>query len=108
MKTIEERAREYAKPIDISDELLVRKEAVFLIEKRAFVAGAKSEHEELTRWHGPKEKPQEGAELLLKILMPVDEGDIKTYAVGDYIRNEFIMPNTYAGAKVLGWREIHE
>lgn len=99
MKTIKERAVEYANATFESGVNSPFKD---------FVAGAKSEHALLTEWHDPKEKPQEGAELLLKILMPVDEGDIRTYAVGDYIRNEFIMPNTYAGAKVLGWREIHE
>lgn len=101
MKTIDERAREYAKSQggvgDITDPIY-----------KAYMQGCADNFRALTEWHDPKEKPQEGAELLLKILMPVDEGDIRTYAVGDYIRNEFIMPNTYAGAKVLGWRKIHE
>ncbi|MCH5332001.1 MAG: hypothetical protein J1E33_06315 [Alistipes sp.] len=105
MKTIEERAVEFVNILMSENECsdLLRE-----LLKETYIAAATDERALLTEWHDPKEPPKEGAELLLKILMPVDEGDIRTYAVGDYIRNEFIMPNTYAGAKVLGWRYIHE
>lgn len=107
MKTIEEQAKEFIGGIaaannvpDCINELLVECYCIAALEVR----------KRLTSWHDlKKEKPRCGAELLLKIRMPVDEGDIITYAVGEYTKdNEFVMPKTYAGATVLRWREIHE
>lgn len=55
MKTIEERAIEYDAICRFCDNVF------------AFIAGAQSEHEELTRWNDPKEVlPDEGTEVLVK------------------------------------------
>lgn len=105
MKSLEERASDFVEKV-AAGEFIPR--FIYNLMADCYCAAAEDERQLLTEWHDPKEDPQEGAELLLKILMPVDEGDIRTYAVGHYITDDFIMPNTYAGAKVLGWREIHE
>lgn len=111
MKPIEERAREYAKPIEISDELLLRKEAVFLIEKQAFIAGARSEHEELTRWHDPNDPPKEFAPVLLKYEKFSWETNRPMYRVGFYACGGYAAKDDEINLqprKVIGWREIHE
>lgn len=53
MKTIEEKAKEYAAKCHCQNT------------EWGFIAGAQSEHEELTRWHDPKEElPDDGQEVL--------------------------------------------
>lgn len=77
MKTIEERAREYADAeypkcglydswaddgFDEGYNAAMNSKA-----DRAFIAGAQSEHEELTRWNDPNiALPDEGTEVLVK------------------------------------------
>ena len=114
MRTIEERANEYAKPIDISDELLIRKEEVFLIEKRAFVAGANSEHEELTRWNSPDNHPDNNREVLVKIKRyadifghPISDGK-KRFSIATFTDGAWLKQFDSSYYKIIGWREIHE
>lgn len=76
--------------------------------REAFIEGAESEHEELTRWNSPECPPDNDRYVLLKVK---PRGDI-FYVVGHYdsisgwnsdvaYLNE--MQNT-----IIGWREIHE
>lgn len=113
MKTIEEKAERYehwADQInnrwDKPEEHIPFKEQI----KRAFIAGAKSSHAELTRWHDPKEKLPE---LLTPVLGKQSDGK-KTYYKIVYRRNYdecdgwYWTDNGYCSLYIDGWREIHE
>ncbi len=105
MKTIEERAQKYVgAPCDdgcaICDALLCK-----LNEYSAYIAGARSEHEELTRWHDPIDHPEEGVEVLCKYkscsgrLHYITAWYSKFHK--GYMNDGYIRP-------ILGWREIHK
>lgn len=106
MKTIEERAVQYE---EISGCYGCQLGQV----KEAFIAGAKSEHECLTRWNSPECPPDDDRDVLLKI-ESCDGGIF--YAVGfyessgEFLQNVFVAEtNIYPPQKpILGWREIHE
>lgn len=109
MKTIEERAKEYAQAIYGYAPAI----------EIAFIRGARSEHELLTRWHDPKEElPDSNKTVLVKVIDELDnesiclgtrEGDEYTiddageFRVGVCFDNES-MPDM--NVKVIGWREI--
>lgn len=105
MKTIEERAKEY----NTCDEDCALCSEVYrkASDERAFIAGALSEHEELTRWHDPKvELPPQGKMVLLKITFGchyqlAERGDECWWSPMD---DEWGIPDS----RVIGWREIHE
>lgn len=95
MKTIEDRAREYASKCSG-------------IQSTAwgFIAGAESEHAELLRWHDPKEElPEDGVFVLLKT-------GIYPFTVAKHVTDGWFEPGDYEcglpDEDVLGWREIHE
>lgn len=98
MKTIEQRADEYiGHSFDIKEPLIATRSRV------AFIEGAKSEYEELTRWNDPKEEVPNDDRLVL----------VKTIA-GDYVVDFYIheLERFYIEdvdyAIVVGWREIYE
>lgn len=102
MKSIEERARDYVKS---EGGIGLHPDDHDFIED-AFVAGAKSEHEELTKWNNPREFPNHDDQVLGKLkvggykLIRKDSNqgvfiDLKTYLI--------ILPED-----LIGWREIHE
>lgn len=113
MKTIEERAERYehwagqiANRWDKPAELIPFKEQI----KRAFIAGAKSQYEELTRWHDPKEElPEKYKDVEIKTdkgkvsvcNMDLDERGRRYWYVS---RTDYMIPD----ANIIGWREIHE
>lgn len=122
MKTIEERATEYA----CDDGVMPNSpecESCFNIygkcTRDAYIAGAKSERKELARWHDPKEVlPEIGKCVLIKVVDQLEneaiylgsrEGDeymldgMGDFAVGAYFDDES-MPDM--NIKVIGWREI--
>lgn len=97
MKTIEEKAADYAAHANLQNNQF------------AFIAGAMSEHEELTRWHDPKQPPTHSNEVLIKYYCGTGGGEF--YIVGCYYKGKWKTPlntldETYD--KILGWREIHE
>ena len=75
----------------------------------AFVAGAKSEREELTRWHDPKvDLPETDVEVLVMV-----HTDGHTYDVMRYDQHGWWQKAPGGGwcaAKhtPIGWRHIHE
>lgn len=75
--------------------------------KRAFIAGAKYKHAELTRWHDPKEPPEPGRVVLVKR----NPSSIIPYDLG-HIDNDGNWVDSWCGSpiddKIIGWREIHE
>ncbi|WP_416995667.1 hypothetical protein [Alistipes putredinis] len=103
MKTIKERAKSYARKVWCGG---VRD---FVNHKKAteldFIAGAQSEREELTRWHNPKDSPERGKDVLLKIQLVGN--DEPMYSVGYWYDSYF--SNTFAPhSEVIGWRPIYE
>lgn len=97
MKSIEERADEYADNRGGVNALLI---------KESFEDGAKSEHEELTKWNSPDDIPDTNKIVLIKL------NDTPQYIFGYYNHQyecwvnwstEFFIKNSF-----VGWREIHE
>lgn len=103
MKTIEERAKQYARKVwrgGVRD---------FVSHKKAteldFIAGAQSEQKELTRWRDPKEEqPEDGATVLGKYCDPQRPFDIVRYINGQWYKAY----HSWSGpsGEVIGWRPI--
>ena len=91
MKTIEERAEEYAIRSGGVNSLLI---------KESFEDGAKSEHEELTRWNSPDCPPEDNREILVKVK--------NGYNIASYNPDKGYCINSGFYTEILGWREIHE
>lgn len=95
MKTIEERAKEYTAKCHGQNT------------EWGFIAGAQSEHEELTRWHDPKvELPEIGKDVLFRIEFP--STNIFSYQVGRLQDNGRVKLPRIEFGDIVGWREIHE
>lgn len=101
MKSIEERAKAYAKKIwsgGQRDWATAQK-----MSEQDFIAGAKSEREELLRWRDPeKELPAEGEYVLIKLITGKCE-------VGVYIENlNWRGADGIVDDYIIGWRPIIE
>ena len=100
MKTIEERA-------DIYEEISGCYGCQLGQVKEAFIAGAKSEHDELTRWNSPDNHPENDTPVLLKSIWK--EGGLIYYRVGRYRDGKYINDSCPShNIDVIGWRKIHE
>lgn len=103
MKTIEERANGAWN--EAKNEAMTSTENTF---SKGFIAGAKSEHEELTRWNSPECPPDNKRQVLLKVKTSF-VGKIY-YKIGSFINGDYY--ESYSGRPLrpecLGWREIHE
>lgn len=107
MKTIKERAAEYAHKYrrevrDLSGE---RADAAFA----GFIAGANSEREDLTRWHDPKvELPDTDVEVLVMVHDGGHTYDVMRYDQHGWWQKApgggWCAPNNTP----IGWRHIHE
>lgn len=109
METIEERAREWVDSPEAAAHPYNRRGMI-----DAYIAGAKAQYEELTRWHDPKDDLPEYVEVVEvkykafgKIMMAVawrlgclDSCEDAWYIDGT---NRRIDPEA-----IIGWREIHE
>lgn len=100
-----EKAREYARNgmslyMDTSDEQDIYCEDLI----QAYLAGAKSEREELTRWHDSKCPPVHRKPVLIKGVTPSGR---KCLVVGVFYKSG-LQTNTYYKVDPIGWREIHE
>lgn len=105
MKTIE-KAREYARNkmslcMDTSDEQDIYCEDLM----QAYLAGAEDEHEVLIKWNDPKEPPERGKDVLLKLRYEADAEP--SYTVG-YWNGTYYGDALGANSEIIGWREIHE
>ena len=115
MKTIEERAEKYghwADQIfnrwDKPEEHIPFKEQI----KRAFIAGAESQHAELTRWHNPFVKDMPKGNVLVKYIA-VGRPNEPYYTVGRRepsgvwsCENE--LATSHPRFEIVGWHPIHE
>lgn len=103
MKTIEQRAKEY-------EESLGYYNCMKQFPQEAFIAGAKSEHEELTRWNSPECPPDNDRDVLLKIKHDIELcPEYFMYRVGFYDGKLYRIANERdTTIEVIGWREIHE
>ena len=106
MKTIKERAKEAViDPLDPDEMLPVRLGYLSMLERRGFVAGAMSERNELLRWRNPKDSPERGKDVLLKIQLVGN--DETMYSVGYWYDSYFSNTLGHHGV-VIGWRPIYE
>lgn len=111
MGTVEERADEYASRewYALNEEFNEDHTTFENIVSAAFVAGAKSEREELLRWHDPKkELPETDVEVLVMV-----HADGHTYDVMRYDQQGWWMKAPGGGwcaaeHTPIGWRHIHE
>lgn len=114
MGTIE-KAREYARNgmslyMDTSDEQDIYCEDLI----QAYLAGAKSEREELTRWHDPKEELPPIYDNVMVKYMALDGCEhvaIAWRSAGDAGGCTYTISGTGVAINsrnVIGWREIHE
>lgn len=103
-----EKAREYARNgmslyMDTSDEQDIYCEDLI----QAYLAGAKSEREELIRWHDPKE---ELPPIEKVVLVKLNFG--RGYALADRGDEGWWYADSeeweISDEQVIGWREIHE
>ena len=73
------------------------------ITHKAFVAGAESEHAELTRWHDPKEELPED---MVHVLVKKESGAFEVAFYDYQMKSWFGIASSFE--EVVGWREIHE
>lgn len=103
MKTIEERAKEWIDSLGAGLVHPYNRQAMI----DAYIAGAKAQYEELTRWHDPKEPPEPGLGVLVKrnpsSIIPYDLGHIDND--GNWMDSWCDYP---IDDKIIGWRKIHE
>ena len=108
MKTIEERALEYANSgatlfMDSPEENDIYCDDI----ARSYIAGAKDEREELLCWRDPKkEQPEDGATVLGKYCDPQRPFDIVRYINGQWYKAY----HSWSGpsGEVIGWRPIYD
>lgn len=106
MKTIEERALEYANSgatlfMDSPEENDIYCDDI----ARSYIAGAKDEREELLRWRDPKkEQPEDGATVLGKYRDPQRPFDLVRYINSRWYKEY----HSWSGpsGEVIGWRPI--
>lgn len=96
MKTIEERAKEYAEKCYVQNT------------EWGFIAGAQAEHELMTRWHDPKEERPKPNHIVLT-MWKYKDGSGKIISVGGFNGEEWdahaiINPELF---DIIGWQEIH-
>lgn len=113
--TIEERANEYYKNAQRRDELYNDDGEMYsCVPKMAFIAGARSEHQELTKWHSLSELDKNEMNCV-PILLKVIDGEIgvEKVVVGCYNKMEvdgFSTNDAFfkkeRGDKFVGWRRI--
>lgn len=105
MKTMKERAYSYAPERKYDSDITMPDYEVADIRREAFIAGAESEHKELTRWNSPDKPPKRGISVLIRC---------NAYPGIDYYVGYWSGVCFYTSLKdmrisnVIGWREIHE
>lgn len=104
MKTIEERAKEWIDSLGAGLVHPYNRQAMI----DAYIAGAKAQYEELTRWHDPKEERPKPNHIVLT-MWKYKDGSGKIISVGGFNGEEWdahaiINPELF---DIIGWQEIH-
>lgn len=97
MRSIEERADEYIGHSSDYDE-----NVTISMSRCGFRAGAKSEHDELTKWHSDDEIPEKEKWILMKVK---DYDGLIFYVSVKCYGGEFLLQKEL-GRTILGWRYI--
>lgn len=111
MKSIEERALEYAPEYQYDSDITIPNYELSDIKRKAFIDRVKSEHEELTKWNSRDNPPNNAREVLIKITIGyvVMRFDVaRYYDEGCLDKGWYVEGNLYTDGIVVGWREIHE
>lgn len=106
MKTIEERAYSYYASEQCCRDCENCEDRVNCFDADyvwAFIAGARSEHSELTRWNSPECTPKDNKIILIKTKKW--DGEIVYFTDYGFENAERIVKGE---AEIIGWREIHE
>lgn len=113
MRTIEERARDFVDaPCDhrCKNCKTVPADCRFYNDQMSFIAGAESEHDELTRWNDPHKPPVHENRVIVQAVLP--NGALFVTG-GWYAINEFPegwsvdLNDRFENLSVIGWREIY-
>lgn len=102
MKTIEERAKEWIDSLGAGLVHPYNRQAMI----DAYIAGAKAQYEELTRWHDPKEVIYEPNHIVLT-KWKYKDGSGEIISIGGFNGEEWdahsiIYPELF---EIIGWRE---
>ncbi|WP_418453419.1 hypothetical protein [Alistipes putredinis] len=105
MKTIEERAKEWIDSLGAGLVHPYNRQAMI----DAYIAGAKAQYEELTRWHDPKEVIYEPNHIVLT-KWKYKDGSGEIISIGGFNGEEWdahsiMYPELF---EIIGWREIHK
>lgn len=102
MKTIEERAIEYAHQYrrDAHDLKGERADAAFA----AYCQDAEDEHKELTHWHDPNITPDDNK----PVIICTSPGIYYIAAYDKQFNYWFTGNGSFYRHEIIGWREIHE
>lgn len=104
IKTIRQRAESYARTVE---KIGRNPQNPNYFARKDFIAGAVSERKHLLTWINPKkELPENGKEVLLKVLFKVDK-EIG-YKLGMVISGQLRIANQREDCEILGWRDICE
>lgn len=93
MKTIEERARQYAAEHPGCQNT-----------EWGYIAGAQCEHELLTRWHDPNDIPDNDT----PVIICTSPGIYYIAAYDKQFNYWFTGNGSFYRHEIIGWREIHE
>ncbi len=109
MKTIEKRGGNFATNYETLDDN-GRAKNECEIARESYIAGAKEEHERLTRWNELKKPPEipAGGWRSKRVLLKKESGD---YATGwaELINGQIRWTDgRVVFSNLVGWREIHE
>lgn len=106
MKTIEERASEFIEKAANGQEV---PDYINELLKNCYCAAVEEEHEELTKWHDPKEPPKEEYMTILLRFRYNKHIQRYMYCTGFYGSGQFVVGDTKFNAdNITGWRYIHE
>ena len=100
MKTIEERAKEWIDSLGAGLVHPYNRQAMI----DAYIAGAKAQYEELTRWHDPNITPDDNK----PVIICTSPGIYYIAAYDKQFNYWFTGNGSFYRHEILGWREIHE
>lgn len=98
MKTIEERAQEWVDSPEASAHPYNRRGMI-----DAYIAGAKAQYEEMTRWHDPSILPDDNKPVIIR----TSPGIYYIAAYDKQFDYWFTGNGSFYQHEIIGWREIY-